>query len=294
MARVHVIIPTHTTRHLEPVLAALAQQTEPAASVVVSCDTDDPALGGIVAAWAERMPHDRVLWVSRPSMGRNGVCQARNNAVRALDAADALHDDDQLVFIDGDISLEPEAVAKHRAVRERGADVALGFRLPLTEDQTERYLAGETVEAIEPSPRELAKLAQRDRRYRRHIAVAGLPLSTLVQKPLKPKVIGCHHAVSVETYRRVNGYDEEYTFRTSEDDDLSLRLNYLRPRPRFVSVVKSIRAVHLYHPETTPKDKTADEGYQRLMRVMRTKNARAERGLRRPLDQPEPRVVRLK
>ena len=291
MPRVHGIIPTHTTRHLEPVLAGLAAQNEAAASVVLSCDTDDAALGEIVHRVGPTMPHERVLWVSRPPMGRNGVCQARNNAVRALDAEGALRDDDQLVFIDGDIVLEPDAVAKHRAAREAGADVTLAFRVPLTEAETTRYLAGEPVE---PDAGRIAALKKRDARYRRHIAVAKLPLSSLVQKPLKPKVIGCHHGVSVGTYRRVNGYDEMYTFRSSEDDDLSLRLNRLRPRPRFVSAVASIRALHLWHPETQPEHKHADGGFRRLMEVMARGDSRAERGLERPLDQPEPSVVRIK
>ncbi|HRQ72549.1 MAG TPA: hypothetical protein PLU35_05935, partial [Phycisphaerales bacterium] len=97
--RLHLLIATHTTRHLAPCLAALANQTRPPDTVTVSCDTDDHAIPELIrAVWplvADRLrgrslPVPPIRVVQRPHQGEARPAQVRNNALRALDAAGEL------------------------------------------------------------------------------------------------------------------------------------------------------------------------------------------------------------
>ena len=101
---IHVIIPTHTPRYLDLVLAALAVQTHTPANVIVSCDNDDPEIGAVINALAPQLPFD-THWVRRPHQNEERLCQVRNNAARHLS-----HTLDQstgrILILDGDTLAE--------------------------------------------------------------------------------------------------------------------------------------------------------------------------------------------
>jgi hypothetical protein len=283
-------------------VACVARQTRPPDTVTVTCDTDDPAIGRLLAelwprvAGASRGPAPTLFHVRRPHQGVGRVSQARNNALRALDAAGRLGEADLVLFIDGDMVLAETAVEQHGGAE---GEVVIPFRVNLDPERT----AGVTVEGLiggGPSPleglaraEEVAALGRRDRRYRRQLLLQRLAARTGVRliKGHKPKVLGGHHAVSVRCLRAVNGFDEQYLGYAWEDDDLSRRLHGLRPWPRVVVAVRSILAFHLWHPTQASGDPLKDRGYQRFstpgLPIV------AERGWRNPIPQDEPECTEI-
>jgi len=299
--RVHLLICTHTTRHLAPCLLGLAAQEEPPATVVVSCDSDDPAIGDVLqATWprvtrAMRSDPPSLLHVSRPHLNQCRLNQVRNNGLRGLDDHTGLEDRDLVVVIDGDMVLWPDAVKLYGGLLRARADVVLPYRVNLSERRTRLLLA-----TLDSNPAEAGRaiasvmtgadrdaLAARDRRYRRQLRLGRLPLigSRLV-KPHKPKLLGGHHAVRAGVLRAVNGYDEQYIGYGYDDDDLARRLHALRPRPRVEIGVRRIGALHLWHPSRAPERPIDAPGYTRFQR--RDLPMVCAHGWRHPLHQPAP------
>ena len=67
--RVHLLTTTHTTRHLAGLLAGLSRQSDPPDTITVACDTEDPSIGELIAAWRPRLTQGPVRWVRRLHMG---------------------------------------------------------------------------------------------------------------------------------------------------------------------------------------------------------------------------------
>src|SRR3954466_10734302 len=85
---VHLLIPTHTTRHLAACLASIAWQRDVPETVVVTCDTDDPTIGVLLDRWWPRVagtiekrgqPAPALLHAFRPHQGEARLNQVRNN-----------------------------------------------------------------------------------------------------------------------------------------------------------------------------------------------------------------------
>lgn len=305
--RLHLVIPTHTTRHLATCLAGLAMQTSPPDTVTLTCDTDDPAIAR--AAQDIWTPIVRTLLdlgrqspvfrhVCRPHTGVARLNQVRNNGVRALDAAGELRDRDTIVVLDGDTVLGPRSCGEHRTLGgQLGHDLVVPYRFNLDQDTTERItpqslltLAGQLGEpddrdwGVRPPlaiPEDAhAQLRVRQKRYERQMWLRRW--CAVLVKPHKPKVLGGHHGVSVRVFRAVNGYDERFTGYGYDDDDLSRRVLALSPPPR-VTIAMHILAFHLWHPTRAPSRPTDAPGYATFCEPWR---ARCERGLENPTDQP--------
>lgn len=301
---VHLLIPTHTTRHLAACLAGLAWQTVHPASVTVSCDTDDPAIGRllaetwprVIARMGPRPEPPRLLHVWRPHCGEARLNQVRNNGLRALDGQGGIGG--VILVLDGDTVLSSRTVEAHAAAAARGAEVLIPYRVNLAENQS----AGVSPESIltsrpgaDPpgdwvSDRERRSLAGRQRRYERQLLLKRLSAGALV-KPHKPKALGGHHAVSVAALRSINGYDEGYVGYGYDDDDLTRRLYRLRPRLRVEVLVDCALAFHLWHPSRAPSRPTDAPGYERFRQ--RGLPTVARHGWENPLPQPAPRVVEI-
>lgn len=296
---VHLLIPTHTTRHLDTCLAAISLQSEPPDSVVVTCDTDSGAIGDLLdRTWprvgdrlrrkGSRVP--RLLHVQRAHQGEPRLNQVRNNGLRALLDSGA-HQSSLVVTIDGDMALSPDAVAAHRKLAAAGADVIVAFRVNLSESRTqaidaEKILKGGEAEWMQIEPDLLDALTRRDRRYRRQLLLRQtLPW---LSKSHKPKLLGGHHAVRLNALLAVNGYDEEFTGYGYDDDDLARRLHLLGGLSWSIAV-STIPAFHLWHPTRAPTRPTDAPGFARFSR--RDLPVRTERGIASPLSQPLP-VVR--
>lgn len=301
---VHVVIPTHTTRHLAACLASMAWQCVPPASVILTTDTDSPDIARLVDDWWPRIAaaiRNRtgracpLRHVARPHQGEARLNQVRNNGLRTLLAG--LHEDwaspdDLVVILDGDTLLDPEAVAGHAALAASGRDLIIPFRVMLTEQQTSAWTA-ESALSGQPEPSWLPPsvrdaLRQRQRRYTRQLWLKRFGLT----KPHKPKVLGGHHAVRLKALLAVNGYDELYTGYGFDDDDLCRRLFASSGSPAAVTPARvaiactSLRAYHLWHPTRAAPRIQDTSGFARFSRT--DLPIRCERGIDNPLAQPGP------
>ena len=293
---VHLVIPTHTTRHLERCLARIACQTAPPASVTVSTDGDAPDLAACIEqAWSRVGSHlaersltpPPLVHVSRPHAGEARLNQVRNNALRALDERVGPDDADLVLIIDGDMLLADDAIERHARLASAGADVVIAHRVNLTEQQTDSLFEHDPFAPLPISlatAEQLATLSRRARRDRRHLAMKRFGLV----KPHKPKLLGGHHAVRVRAMRQINGYDEQFVGYGYDDDDLARRLHALRPRLRDAVATDTILAFHLWHPTRAPASPTDAPGYTRFLDW--NGHASTPVGWDRPADQPTPSV----
>jgi hypothetical protein len=271
--RVFVLIPTHTTRHLAGCLASLAHQTRPPDGVVVTCDNDLPEIAALLrSTWPRvqaRAGTATPIWhARRPHQGQAHLNQVRNNGIRTLMSHAGASGRDLVVIIDGDTMLAADAIARHAAIRDRGAELIIPYRILLSQAVTEgmdpeRVLSSGVPEGELLTAEERARLEQRHRRYRRHLLLWKLGLG----KKQKPKIIGGHHSFTLDLASRINGFDEDYIGYGFDDDDFSRRGNSLRPRTRIAIAVREVMAYHLWHPVRAPQRQEDASGYARFSRT---------------------------
>lgn len=263
--RVHLLTATHTPRHLAGLLAGLSRQIDPPDTITVGCDTDDPAIGEVIAAWRPRLTQGPVRWVRRPHTGEARPAQARNNGLRALLEAGELQDANLILQIDGDMVLSDTAVGRYRELGTQGFEVVIADRVNLTEEETaafdaEAYAA--TREPMRVSDEEMERLRSFQRLCTRRLRRRAFWWS----KPHHPSLLGGQNALTVRVSRAVNGYDEEYVGWGREDGDFSRRINSLRPRLKMSISVDSILGFHLWHPTRRPKKSKQSSSYARFKR----------------------------
>lgn len=286
MPPLHLIIPTHTTRHLRATLAAAASQTRPPDSITVTSDADDPSIEALLRDAAPPLDLPLTL-VRRAHTGRERLAQVRNNALRALLARHpGLSRDARLLFLDGDCPPAHDALAQHHRLGDRG-ELVIASRINLTQEQTERFDLGALAQGqmpVDPSPEQWAALRTRDRRSRRQLFLRRFGLA----KRHKPKPLGGHHSITLGAYLDVNGYDEEYHTWGTEDDDFGRRVYAAGARP--VLGVLDILVFHLWHATRNPGDWHARDNARRF--ASRTPT-RAVHGFENPIPQPPVDVIEL-
>lgn len=286
--KVWVVIPTHTPRHLDIVLAGLGRQTMRPAAIVVSCDTDDESIGEVIARSCARFGLQDVWWLRRAHMGGERLCQVRNNAVRfLLDELSA--DEGRVLVLDGDMLASDELVAQHGATGA-GTELVYAYRVNVSKERTEaleaeRVFAGE--QRLELEDGDVRELARRDLRARRHLLMRRLGVGA----KHKPKLLGGQFSCDLELYHELNGFDELYQGWGFKDDEFAYRAARLGARVRIG--IREMVAWHLWHPTRQPgvamrelptAQRFAERGRLPLV---------AEHGLRTPLEQAELRVDRV-
>jgi N-terminal domain of galactosyltransferase len=288
MPPVHLIIPTHTTRHLRTTLLGVSLQTRRPDSLTVTCDNDDPEIARLLEASAREFSLAITL-VRRAHQGTERLAQVRNNAVRELLRSSPPRDL-RLVFLDGDCYLTRGALALHEALAAKG-DLVIPFRVNLTQTQTDAFdesAAKAGRDPVQATQAQLAELRIRDRLYRRQRLLRRLGLA----KGHKPKPLGGHHSVSLRHYVLVNGHDEQYHTWGTEDDDFGRRVYLAGGRP--VVAVARIIAFHLYHPTRAPRNWHDRENAERFALAAASKTTpRCEFGLETPLPQAAVEVIRF-
>jgi hypothetical protein len=281
----YVLIPTHTPRYLDLVLAALARQTTRASHIVVSCDNDDPAIGGIIRQWGPRTGVP-VWWVRRASTGGERLCQVRNNGVRHL--VDELKvTSGRLLVLDGDM-IAPDGLVEAHARVGREAPLVYPYRVNVDRERSEALTAEGLLaggQQLSLSPQDLAALAQRDARYRRQLLMRRLHLGPLH----KPKLLGGHFSVDLALYLELNGFDELYQGWGFKDDEFAHRAARLRAPVRVA--VAEIPAWHLWHVTRQPSVPMRELPTARRFADRGGHPVRAERGVRNPLEQPQVAVT---
>ncbi len=290
-APIFIVIPTHTTRHLAPTIAAIANQSHRPDAVVVSCDCVSQEIEVLVSRWANRLDLP-IIHCARPHQNEARLNQVRNNGFRALasvglltregEAAIPLHPEARVIVLDGDTVLAPTAVERHLQTG-LGVDLVIPYRVDLSPERTaaftpEAILSGEA--DPEPTEADLKLLERRHRRYVRQLWFKGFGL----EKAHKPKIIGGHHSVRISSYLDVNGYDEQFVGYGFDDDDLAKRI--YQAGGSAVVAVRDIIAFHLYHPSRKPDRMSRTAAYRRFRD--RTLPARCARGFRDPIEQDEP------
>lgn len=276
LARYHVILTTHTTRHLRRSLMGVAAQRAKPATVVVSCDNDLEEIADAVRLASEELGIGVAL-VQRRNMGECRVGQARNNGVRAL-AALGLAGTDRLLYLDGDCCPAADVGEIHLR-RGEGTGLLIGFRVELTEEQTSRFderrvRRGEL--AVEPTGEQMAALEARDAKYRRQLVLKRFGLT----KSHKPKLLSAHFSTSAEAMLAVNGFDEQYVGWGQEDDDLGRRLHLSGARAGVV--IREAMVLHQWHPTRAAGRWDQSAGVERFRKKL---PARCERGIENPVDQ---------
>lgn len=273
----HVIIPTHTPRYLELVLAALSRQTLRPQTTTVTCDTDDPVIGEAIRRSVRRTGR-AVWWLARAHHGIERLCQIRNNAARFI--ADTLGARDaRLIILDGDMLAPDDLVQRHLDLGQ-GFDLVYPYRLDATPEQSQSLTPEIIIERgipLQAAPQQLEALRIRQRRYRRQLLLRRVGLGPLH----KPKLLGGHFSCTLDMYLALNGFDELYQGWGFKDDEFARRAARLGARVRIA--VTEIEAWHLHHP-TRQQGKMRDlETYQRFRR--RDLPTVAEHGVRNPLEQ---------
>lgn len=281
---VAVILITHTPDRLRRTILGVAWSGRVADRVVLSCDSDDPAI--LTAAREAAREADLVLTViQRPNAGRGRAAQARNNAVRFL-LAEGIDPGAGLVFLDGDCVPLHDTIARHERAFDR-ADLVLGWRFDLTPEQDAAFdeaALRRGAMPFAPTDEQTRAIGARHRRYRRQLLLRRLGLA----KPHKPKLLSANFACTLDAYRAVNGFDESFEGWGQEDDDFGKRL--MRSGRRVHVAVRDILACHQYHQTRAPADWKKSDNARRLRA---DRPIACERGLSNPLDQPDPAVVRI-
>lgn len=280
---IHVLLVTHTTRHLRRTLVGVASQTRPADSVTLSCDVEDDDIRRLASAAARELGLSITL-ARRPHQGQSRSAQVRNNAVRALlerGAAEGL-----LVFLDGDCCPAPDVLETYDRLRAN-RDLIVGYRIDLTPEQTEAFdeqALREGRRPVEPTAGQLRALRHGHWRYLRAAALRRLGL----RRDHKPKVLSANFGVTLDIYRRINGFDEEYLGWGGEDDDLGRRVYLAGGRP--IVGVRDLTVYHLYHEARATGRWRDAPGVKRFLAGGPT---RCVHGLDNPYEQPPVEVLVL-
>jgi hypothetical protein len=274
----HVVVPTHTTRYLALVLAALAAQTRRADTIVVSCDNDDPAIGAEIQRCATQFSLP-VHWVRRVHHGVERLCQVRNNAVRHI-ATDLGARSGRVIILDGDMLATPTCLALHEQQGQR-AQLVYPYRVDVPRDISEslnpdQVAAGDSGLALTPDAR--AALHTRQRRYQRQLFMRRLRLGPLH----KPKLLGGHFSCDLALFLQLNGFDELYQGWGFKDDEFARRA--ARLGATCAVAVSDIIAFHLWHQTRQPAaPMNQNPNYARFLRT--DLPIRAEHGVDNPLPQ---------
>ena len=277
---VHLAMITHTTRHLRRALLGVAAASPRPSVVSIATDNDNTDIRELVRECSHEFGL-RLALVQRAHAGASRSGQTRNNAVRGLIELGAA-DSDRIVFLDGDCCPAQDLFAAHEEVGGVGprGKMVVGFRIELTEQQTERFDEQAVLRGDQPAPihgDQWAALRDRDRRYRRSAFLRKLGLA----KPHKPKVLSANFSLPLALFRDINGFDEEFTGWGAEDDDLGRRVYDAGGQPA-IGVAKCI-VWHLWHATRAPQAWDDIPGAERFKKRLPAKCAR---GLEHPFEQP--------
>ncbi len=273
-----VFVPCHQPKYLDLVLAGMCRQTRRPDRVVLSSDTEHPGIGEVARAWVGRVGVP-ISWVRRAHHGVVRLSQVRNNAARHV-VVDLGITRGRLIQLDGDMLASPSLVELHERMG-LGGELVFPYRVEVSRERSETLSADEIAAGgayPEVSEGDRAKLGHRARRYRRQLWLRRLGLGPLH----KPKLLGANWSGAIETWVRVNGFDEHFQGWGFADDEFARRA--VRLGARTVIAVNEIIGFHLWHPTRQPSGAMRDNpNHQRFRR--RDLPVRAENGIENPIPQ---------
>ena len=251
-----LIVSTYNAPHaLAKVFNALRRQRTRALETIVADDGSGEETVKLITETAGTFPGElRHCWQSNKGFRKAVI----------LNKAISMARGDYLVFLDGDCVPEPEFVADHAALAERGFWVQ-GRRAFVDESCVPEFV---------PTRGRVWKLALTGR-------LTGFPKALRLPFPIIKRgteqrgILGCNLGIWREDLVAINGYDESFVGWGREDADLANRLYHLGRLRKFVYG----RAIlyHLNHP--TASRAGLDKNQSLLDETMRTRRIRAVRGL---------------
>ncbi len=282
---IHIIISTHTTKHLRTVLASVANQTVFPASVSVTCDVDSPEIETIVQDVANEY-NKSFFYTARQSHGIMRLSQIRNNAVRTLEKFGI--NDGLLLFFDGDIFLLPNVVELYQTFSDK-PNLFHGNRIILTKDETkylEKLKETNRYFPISHNDKRFTELEKIEKKLHKHNLLRKFKLI----KAGKPTILGAHFGFSFELYKSINGSDEEYEGYGCEDDDLARRA--LKMKAISSIVTSSVLVYHLYHESKSAVKWKDNPGVKRFLG--KPWKPYCKHGLDNPLPQNQLKQLKIK
>jgi hypothetical protein len=203
--------------------------------VIIADDGSSEAVVSKIKAIINSYPFP-IIHAWHPRAGaRRAAC--RNNGIRHASG-------DYLIFLDADFAVLPGAIKSHVNAAKPGW-FAAGRCKYSTEEQTRRIFSGEMSPALlEQIYSELPEkpILREHNEFVRYGILRKLRLAS----PRK-QTFGGHYSIFKKDIESINGYDENYVGWGQEDQDVALRL--VMAGFRGVSVIKSARILHLWHPK---------------------------------------------
>jgi glycosyltransferase involved in cell wall biosynthesis len=212
---------------LAAVLATVLRQSSPPAEVVVADDGSGDSTRAAIERFASEAPCP-VHHVRQDHAGFR-VARLRNLAIAHAHG-------DYLVFVDGDMLLDPRFIADHRHAARAGFWTQ-GLRLRLDAAATADVMAGAT------PPNAL------------HSVAAARALRRLANTFVAVK--SCNQGFWRADLVAVNGFNEEFIGWGPEDKELAARLAHLRVRRQ--TLLFGGIAWHLHHPPASRERRAANE-----------------------------------
>ena len=227
--KVSLIVTTYNRPDaLRLVLASVARQSRSADETLVVDDGSDQRTAAVIDSFRGHIPALKHLWQKNSGFGA-----AR---VRNMGIAEAAGD--YVVFIDGDMILDPHFVADHAASARPGAFLQ-GTRIALSEAATASYLDS----PFPIRPRHLENVGKT--KYLVRSPRLGRWFNVQPQTKIR-RIHSCNQSFWRDDLFRVNGFEEKFAGHGGEDIDLCNRLfevGVQELRIKFVAL-----AYHLYHP----------------------------------------------
>jgi GT2 family glycosyltransferase len=198
--RISIVVPTHRRPEaLAETLGALLAADYPADGfeVVVVDDGADESTAAVVEAASRRGV--RVAYVPQAN---SGVARARNHGAERASG-------DLLVFLDDDLLVAPDHIARHVEDQARFGDALVNGHWEFSE---------KTLAELTSTP---------FGRFRIDVEAwvkEGLSKEALTERYQRPSgVTACNLGVRAETFARLGGFDETFPYAGCEDQDFSLR-----------------------------------------------------------------------
>jgi GT2 family glycosyltransferase len=260
-----VVLTYNRADALLAVLRGLAPQCGPDDVVVIADDGSRPEH---VEALKRGLPRFAcpVRHVWHPDVGFTAA-GARNLGARHAQA-------DYIVFLDGDCVPNPQFVAHHRRLAERGFFVN-GSRVLLSERLSTKASAGEVdLPALQPADWFRLRLSGDVNKLTHLLRWPTAPLR--VETRFRWKGIrSCNFGLWYGDFEAINGFDESFLGWGHEDADLVLRLHNHGTRRK--NGFCATEVFHLWHRETSRTHEAANR--QRVLQRMESGMTGAEQGL---------------
>lgn len=260
MLSVSLIITTYNRPDaLAAVLHSVKQQTVLPNEVLIADDGSTDETRQVIEKYQQNYPVVlKHIW--RPDDGFR-LAECRNRAIAAAQG-------DYLITIDGDMLLDPNFIADHIRVAQKGVFVQ-GSRVLLNADKTK--------ELLQATDFSLPKWYQSGVMKRK--SAWRLPfLSAIIAKQKTQKlrgIRGCNHAFFREDALAINGFNNDFVGWGREDSEFVVR--FFNNGGQRINLKFAAIAFHLYHQEQ-PRQSLA-ENDQRLTQAIEQRLTYCENGV---------------